>query len=42
MRDEKYSPALNTKNEVVDIPQDGVGVVTISKSQGVRLGEVDY
>jgi metal-dependent hydrolase (beta-lactamase superfamily II) len=42
MKDEYYDPALNTKNGVIFIPKSGSGSVTISKPQGVRLGEMDY
>lgn len=42
MKDEYYSPALNTKGGVVFIPQNGFGSVAVSKPQGVRLGEMDF
>lgn len=42
MKDEKYSPALNTKVGVVSIPLIGFVGVTSSKTKGVRLGEMDY
>lgn len=42
MKDEKYSPALNTKSGSVLIPVSGYVSVTSRKQQGVRLGEMDY
>jgi ribonuclease BN (tRNA processing enzyme) len=42
MKDECYNPALNTKNGVLFIPKNGFGSVTSIKSQGVKLGEMDY
>jgi len=42
MKDEKYSPALNTKDGVICIPKSGFASVTSSKPQGVKLGEMDY
>lgn len=42
MKDEKYSPALNTKSGLVLIPVSGYVSVTSRKQQGVRLGEMDY
>lgn len=42
MKDERYSPAQNTKVGVVIIPGIGFGSVTSSKPQGVKLGEMDY
>jgi len=46
MKDELYSPAKNTKNGVVYIPQSasGGGMVNTpsSRPQGVRLGEMDF
>ena len=42
MKDEKYSPALNTKGGVVIIPLSGFGSATGRRQQGVRLGEMDY
>lgn len=41
MKDEKYSPALNTKSGLVLIPLSGYVSVTSRKQQGVRLGEMD-
>ncbi len=41
MREECYSPALNTKNGIVDIPKKMIGNISISKPQGVKLGEMD-
>jgi len=41
MKDEKYSPALNTKGGVVILPPIGIGTVTSSKPEGVKLGEMD-
>jgi ribonuclease BN (tRNA processing enzyme) len=42
MKDEKYDPALNTKDGVLVIPGSGSGGSMSSKPQGVRLGEMDY
>lgn len=42
MKDENYSPALNTKGGVVFIPLSGLGSVTSNKQKGVKLGEMDY
>ncbi len=41
MREECYSSALNTKNGIVDIPKKVFGNISISKPQGVKLGEMD-
>lgn len=41
MKDEKYSPALNTKSGVVIIPLSGFGSATSRNPQGVKLGEMD-
>lgn len=41
MEDENYSPALNTKKSVVDIPQAVVGNISSSQSQGRFLGDLD-
>jgi hypothetical protein len=41
MKDEKYNPALNTKDGVVFIPLSGLGSTTSRKPQGVKLGEMD-
>lgn len=46
MKDELYSPAKNTKDGVVFIPQSvfggGFGSIPSSRPQGVRLGEMDF
>lgn len=44
MSDENYSPAYNTKNNVVLLPESsfGIGSTSNNKSQGVKLGEMDY
>lgn len=42
MRDENYSSAQNTKNGVVYLPLSGFGIISGSKPQGVKLGEMDY
>ena len=41
MKDECYSSAKNTKNGTVNLPENGVNV-TPTKSQGVKLGEMDF
>lgn len=41
MKDEKYSPSLNTKEGVVYIPRIGFEGIPSSKPQGVTLGEMD-
>ena len=41
MQEEYYTPALNTKNGVVDIPKKGFANISVSKPQGVKLGEMD-
>ena len=41
MQEEYYTPALNTKNGVVDIPAKGFANISIGKPQGVKLGEMD-
>lgn len=41
MRDEHYSPALNTKNGVVSIPKNTYGNNSSYRTQGVKLGEMD-
>ena len=41
MKDEWYNPALNTKDKVIFIPQNGIDNVTGSKQQGTTLGEMD-
>ncbi|MDD3228046.1 MAG: hypothetical protein PHE09_02415 [Oscillospiraceae bacterium] len=42
MKDECYSPALNTKDGELFIPQSGIRNVIINKPQGVKLGEMDH
>ena len=42
MKDECYSPALNTKDNVIFYPKSGSISVPASKPQGVRLGEMDF
>lgn len=42
MKDECYSPAMNTKNAIVHIPTDSIGITTTTKPQGVKLGEMDF
>ncbi|WP_066715150.1 MBL fold metallo-hydrolase [Clostridium sp. Marseille-P299] len=42
MQEEYYTPALNTKKGVVDIPKKGFSNISVSKPQGVKLGEMDY
>lgn len=41
MKNEHYSPALNTKNGVVSIPKSTYGCNTSNRTQGVKLGEMD-
>lgn len=41
MQEEYYTPALNTRNGVVDIPKKGFANISVSKQQGVKLGEMD-
>jgi len=45
MREEKYTPALNTKNGEVNLPQGGAqgggGSTAYSRPQGVKLGGMD-
>lgn len=41
MQEEYYTPALNTRNGVVDIPKKGFANILVSKPQGVKLGEMD-
>lgn len=45
MREEKFKPALNTKNGEVNLPQGGTqgggGSTTYSRPQGVKLGGMD-
>jgi len=42
MKDEKYSPAMNTKNAPVNIPSESFGIISIKKPQGVKLGEMGF
>ena len=42
MKEEYYTPALNTRSGIVNIPNGGFGNISISKPQGVKLGEMDY
>jgi hypothetical protein len=42
MKDEYYTPAMNTKYEPVNIPAVGIGITSITKPQGVKLGEMDF
>ena len=42
MKNEKYSPAMNTKNAPVCIPSESVGILSTTKPQGVKLGEMDF
>ena len=42
MRTEHYSPALNTKNGVVLIPQNTDKNNSNKRTQGVKLGAMDY
>lgn len=41
MAEERYSPALNTKNGTVCIPKNRGGNISGRKTQGVKLGEMD-
>lgn len=41
MQEEYYTPALNTRNGVVVIPKKGFANISVSKPQGVKLGEMD-
>lgn len=41
MRDEHYSPALNTKNGVISIPKSTYRNNSSNRTQGVKLGEMD-
>lgn len=41
MQEEYYTPALNTRNGVVDIPKKEFANISVSKPQGVKLGEMD-
>ncbi len=41
MQEEYYTPALNTRNGVIDIPKKGFANISVSKPQGVKLGEMD-
>lgn len=42
MAEERYDPALNTKKGIICIPEIGFSNISISKPQGVKLGEMDY
>ncbi len=42
MKNERYSPALNTKNGVISIPANTYGNNSSNRTQGVKLGEMDY
>lgn len=44
MKDECYSPAKNTKNGTIDMPEVGLSGVmfTTIKREGVKLGELDF
>lgn len=42
MKTERYSPALNTKNGVVSIPKSTDKNNSNNRTQGVKLGEMDY
>ena len=44
MSEENYSPAYNTRNNVVLLPEGvfGIGSTYNNKPQGVKLGEMDY
>jgi len=44
MSEENYSPAYNTKNDVVLLPEGvfGIGSTSNNKPKGVKLGEMDY
>lgn len=42
MKDENYSPAMNTKKKPVSIPSEGGNIISAPKPQGVRLGEMDF
>lgn len=41
MKNERYSPALNTKNGVVSIPKSTYWNNSSNRTQGVKLGEMD-
>ena len=41
MQEECYIPALNTINGVVDIPKKGFANISVGRTQGVKLGEMD-
>ena len=41
MKDENYDPALNTKDDVVNYPENGGIDLSVKKSQGVKLGGMD-
>jgi hypothetical protein len=42
MKEEKYNPAMNTKNAPVEIPSEGFRITSTIKPQGVKLGEMDF
>lgn len=42
MKDERYSPAFNTKNGVVSIPKAAYKNNSNKRTQGVKLGAMDY
>ena len=41
MKNERYSPAFNTKSGVVSIPISTYGNISNTRTQGVKLGEMD-
>lgn len=41
MKNERYTPALNTKSGVISIPDSKFRNVSVGKSEGVKLGEMD-
>jgi hypothetical protein len=42
MKEEKYTPAMNTKDGPVCIPSESIGIISTTKPQGVKLGEMDF
>ena len=42
MKDENFSPAMNTKNAPVYIPSGSIGIISTKKQQGVKLGGMDF
>ena len=44
MEEENFDSAKNTKDGIVNIPENTVGIIGSNSgaSRGVRLGEVDY